>query len=164
MVRSICFILLASSAVYGQSIGAAPNFEVASVKPSPQPDPGKPMYFGCRGGPFDKRDPVRWRCQNQTVFSLISLAYNLKRYQLSQQPGVIDSERYEIDAKVPEGTTIEQFREMQQNLLKERFKLAAHFEKKELPGYELVVAKGGLKMQHAEPPRQTQKTRLALGR
>ena len=153
MVRSICFILLASSAAYGQSIGAAPNFEVASVKPSPQADPGKPMYFGCRGGPGDKRDPVRWRCQNQTVFSLISLAYNLKRYQLNQQPGVIDSERYEIDAKVPEGTTIEQFREMQQNLLKERFKLAAHFEKKELPGYELVVAKGGLKMQHAEPPK-----------
>ncbi len=42
---------------------------------------------------------------------------------------------------------------MQQNLLKERFKLAVHFEKKELPGYELVVAKGGLKMQPAEPPK-----------
>src|SRR5262249_26876445 len=115
-------------------------------------DPGKPMYFGCRGGPTDKRDPVRWRCQNQNVYSLISQAYNLKRYQLTQQPGIFDSERYEIDATVPEGTTVEQFRLMQQNLLKERCKLAVHFEKKELPGYELVVGKGGLKVQPAEPP------------
>ena len=59
MVRSICFILLASSPAYGQSIGAAPSFEVAPVKPSPQPDPGKPMYFGCRYG--TARRPVWYR-------------------------------------------------------------------------------------------------------
>ncbi len=152
MVRSLCFLLLTSIAAYGQSTGAALEFEVASVKPSPPPEPGKPMYFGCRGGPGDKRDPVRWRCQNQNVYSLISLAYKLQRYQLTQQPGIFDAERYEIDATVPEGTTIEQFRQMQQNLLKERFKLTVHFEKKELPGFELVVAKGGVKMQQAEPP------------
>jgi uncharacterized protein (TIGR03435 family) len=153
MVRTICFLLFTSGAVYCQSIDAAPNFEVASIKPSPPPDPGKPMYFGCRGGPSDKRDPVRWRCQSQTVYSLITSAYNLKRYQLTQPPNSFDSERYEIDATVPEGTTVEQFRQMQQNLLKERFKAAVHFEKKELPGYELVLAKGGLKMGQAEPPK-----------
>jgi len=153
MLRSICFVLLASGAAYGQSVSAESTFEVVSVKPSPPPEPGKPMYFGCRGGPRDKGDPIRWRCQNQSTFSLISQAYNLKRYQLAQPPGAIGSELYEINATVPEGSTIEQFRQMQQSLLKERFKLAVHFEKKEFAGYELVVAKGGLKMPQAEPPK-----------
>src|SRR5437016_2868683 len=69
-----------------------------------------------------------------------------------------DEERAQTGRRIgprrePERATIEQFRQMQQNLLKERFKLAVHFEKKELPGYELVAAKGGLKMQQAEPPK-----------
>jgi len=39
---------------------------------------------------------------------------------------------------------------MLQNLLVERFGLAVHRETRELPIYELVVAKGGLKMKEAE--------------
>jgi uncharacterized protein (TIGR03435 family) len=52
-------------------------------------------------------------------------------------------------AKVPEGTTKEQFRLMQQKLLAERFNLVVHREKKEMPIYELVVAKSGSKLKEA---------------
>ena len=88
-----------------------------------------------------------------TVWNLISNAYNLKRYQMPADS--FDADRYEITATIAAGTTREQFREMLKNLLKERFQLAVHFEKKEVPGYELVVAKGGLKMKEAQPPKDS---------
>jgi uncharacterized protein (TIGR03435 family) len=43
-------------------------------------------------------------------------------------------------------TTPEQSHAMLQNLLVERFKMAVHRETKQLSGYSLVVAKGGLKL------------------
>ena len=43
-------------------------------------------------------------------------------------------------------TPIQQFKEMLQNLLSDRFKLAFHRETKDLPSYSLLVAKGGPKM------------------
>jgi uncharacterized protein (TIGR03435 family) len=97
-----------------------------------------------------------------TVLNLISNAYNLKRYQMPSDN--FEADRYEITATIAVGTTREQFREMLKNLLKERFKLAAHFEKKEVPGYELVVAKGGVKMKEAQPPKDHPDDGKAPGR
>src|SRR5262249_55494855 len=54
--------------------------------------------------------------------------------------------RFDIIAKVPEGATKEQVRTMLQNLLVDRFRLALHHETKELPLYELTLAKNGPKM------------------
>lgn len=146
----VCMILLARPA-YSEPADASSSFEVASIKPAPPREPNMGMRVGCDGGPGTK-DPSRWTCQNMTVSNLISMAYALKRYQMSDQEA-FQADRFNITAKLPEGTTREQFRQMQQNLLKERFKLALHFEKKETSGYELVVAKNGLKMKESEPPK-----------
>jgi uncharacterized protein (TIGR03435 family) len=73
---------------------------------------------------------------------LIMRAYDLKDYQFSG-PGWADSTRFNISAKIAPGTTKEQFQEMQQNLLADRFKFTFHREKKEMAEYELVVVKGG---------------------
>jgi uncharacterized protein (TIGR03435 family) len=54
-------------------------------------------------------------------------------------------------AKVPEGTTRDQFRQMQLNLLIDRFGLKFHSETREVQGYELVVAKDGPKFKESEP-------------
>jgi uncharacterized protein (TIGR03435 family) len=81
------------------------------------------------------------------------MAYNLKVYQMAGQivsPGP-RNDQFDVVANVPEGTTTEQFSAMQLSLLKERFKLALHFDKKEMEGYELVVARGGIKMKEAAP-------------
>jgi uncharacterized protein (TIGR03435 family) len=40
---------------------------------------------------------------------------------------------------------------MLQTMLTDRCKLKVHFETKELPVYDLVIAKGGLKMKEATP-------------
>jgi uncharacterized protein (TIGR03435 family) len=145
---SFVLFTLVCGVAYSQPSGPALTFEVASVKLSPPPN--GLIRVGCTGGPGSK-DPGRWTCQNTTVFNLISNAYNLKRYQMPSDN--FDADRYEIIATMAAGTTREQFREMLKNLLKERFKLVAHFEKKEVPGYELVVAKGGVRMKEAQPPK-----------
>jgi uncharacterized protein (TIGR03435 family) len=66
-------------------------------------------------------------------------------------PNTMSGPAYDIEAKVPPGTTKEQANEMMRNLLKARFHLAVHFEKRNLDGYELLVAKGGPKLTPAAP-------------
>ncbi len=79
---------------------------------------------------------------------LVSQAYDLRSYQLSG-PDLLNSERFIVVAKVPAGATKEEFRVMQQNLLKERFGLTFHREKKEMQMYELTVGKNGPKMKES---------------
>jgi uncharacterized protein (TIGR03435 family) len=65
-------------------------------------------------------------------------------------PGWIDSEKYDVIANVPPGTTKELFQKMLQNLLIERFNLVLHHETKILPLYELTVAKSGPKLKKSD--------------
>ncbi len=60
-------------------------------------------------------------------------------------PGV-DSPRFDITAKIPKGTTKEEYRLMLQNLLAERLRLTTHNGTKEMPVYNLVVGKNGPKL------------------
>jgi uncharacterized protein (TIGR03435 family) len=53
------------------------------------------------------------------------------------------ADKWDIDAKTDGPTTFPQKAEMLQALLGERFGLKFHWEKKEVPGYSLVIAKGG---------------------
>jgi uncharacterized protein (TIGR03435 family) len=152
-------LLVAASFGYCQTAGASsPTFEVASVKPSDPRATDTGGILGCRGGPGGG-DPIRWTCRRERLLALIAEAYRLRSYQLPDgglsarsRPDVHQSDEFDIDAKVPEGTTVEQFQQMKQNLLKERFKLALHFEKKEVDGCELTVARGGLKMKESRSP------------
>jgi len=61
----------------------------------------------------------------------------------------MSSERYDLAAKVPEGATIEQVHIMLQHLLAERFALVVRQEARQLPGFRLVVAKGGAKLRRS---------------
>jgi uncharacterized protein (TIGR03435 family) len=76
-------------------------------------------------------------------------AFDLRPYQLSSRD-FGGNQTYEIQAKVPIGTKPDQLRTMLRTLLIERFGLVYHFEKRESRVFELVVAKGGLKMKHSE--------------
>lgn len=115
-------------------------FEVATVKH------GRPGDYSAagRGGP-GTRDPTTYSVENYPMSSLLGIAYGINSYQLSG-PSWLDEERFTVTAKVPEGASKEQLALMMRNLLIERFKLVAHFEKRESAGYRLVVAKGGPKL------------------
>jgi uncharacterized protein (TIGR03435 family) len=125
---------------------ASPTFEVASIKPSAPQQAGRFMMRQ-RGGPGTP-DPTQYSVEGFPLSRVIMQAYGVQSYQISG-PSWIDSERYDIVAKVPPGTTKEQFQLMLQSLLAERFKLVVHKETKELPTYALVVAKGGPKMKES---------------
>jgi uncharacterized protein (TIGR03435 family) len=95
------------------------------------------------------------------VSTVISYAYKLPNNQSVRLSGVPDWARgltdvYDIEATgvIPDGlstqTRSDRMRVMVQALLADRFKLAIHRETKEMPVYELVVAKGGPKLQPAD--------------
>lgn len=130
--------------------GAAPlSFEVASVKPSAPPADGM-VIRRMAGGP-GSTDPGTLTYTNLPLKMMVVRAYGLKEYQV-EGPEWIDSIGYDVTAKVPPGTTREQFQQMLQTLLAERFKLTVHRETRQLPVYALVVAKGGPKMKEAPTP------------
>lgn len=151
-------LILACSLAYGQAAadgtnGAKLEFEVASVKPS-APFGNGPIMVGMHGGPGTD-DPGRLTITNLNLADLITYAYDVKRSQISGAPAWLETERFEITAKVPAGATKAQTRTMLQSLLAERFKLAVHQETKEMAMYALVVNKGGPKMKEStveEPP------------
>ncbi len=138
----IAAFFIAAGLAFAQT-SAKLEFEVASVKPAPPPGDGR-ILVGGRGGP-GSQDPSQMTFNNATVKMLLINAYNVKSYQVTG-PSWIDTERYNIIAKVPEGTSKADGQVMLQNLLAERFKIVLHRETKELPLYELNVAKGGSKL------------------
>ena len=56
------------------------------------------------------------------------------------------TERYDINAKLPDGSAVDKIPEMMQSLLTERFGLEVHRDKKEMPVYVLLVGKPPLKL------------------
>jgi uncharacterized protein (TIGR03435 family) len=137
-------LTLASVLGYGQAENAS-SFEVASFKPAP----ASARAIQCGGGPGTS-DPIAWRCSNVPVGLLISRAYGFQAYQFRpNDPCCVD--RFDCAAKVPEGTTQEQFQQMLRNLLAERLKLALHLERKEMAIYELTVGEKGAKIKPSQP-------------
>ena len=133
--------MLTCSAVHAQTVAPQPQFEVASIRPSAPATPGGVTRVMANGG-LGTKDPGLFTCQNYSLANLITSAYSLDHYQLSG-PDWLTTLKFDITARVPEGATRNQFKLMLQNLLAERFNLASHMEVRDLPVYELVVAKNG---------------------
>ena len=119
-------------------------FEVASIKPSPNPDEGRtPWRF--------KQNPGGIDYKYITVPTLIQKAFGIEDYQLTLPRGY-QSQEWDIIAKAPANSRTQDFPLMLRSLLADRFQLTFHRETKELPVYELVVAKGGSKLKEVPPP------------
>jgi uncharacterized protein (TIGR03435 family) len=144
MIRTSAGILLALlSTAAAQTV----QFEVASIKPAPPPD--GTHFTRISGGP-GWPDPSLFICENCSLSMLIMRAYGLKDYQFSG-PGWAESARFTISAKIPVGTTREQFQQMQRGLLVERFGLTFHHENREMAQYDLALAKNGPKFKESPP-------------
>jgi uncharacterized protein (TIGR03435 family) len=99
---------------------------------------------------------------NITVQEMIASAYGVAIYQISGAPGWVESDRYDVEAKMGETmmNKISQIQpserpyarqKMMRALMEDRFKLTIHRETKNLPVYSLVVAKNGPKLQESKP-------------
>ncbi|MDR3699324.1 MAG: TIGR03435 family protein [Candidatus Sulfopaludibacter sp.] len=132
--------LLAAGAPAAWSQDARPAYEAASVKPN-NSGSGSSSSNGSKG---------------QIVFTNVSLkrlierAYDVKPFQVTS-PDWVENLRFDIAAKYPPDTKPEERSLMLRSLLEDRFKLAVHHDSKEMPGFALVVAKGGFKLKPVEP-------------
>jgi uncharacterized protein (TIGR03435 family) len=135
MYRLLPIIFVALGTLRGQQ----PTFEVASIKPSTERS-----VRGSDGGPGSK-DPTRYTFGQVTVLDLIMVGWHVDPFQVSSKLP-LDQQRFDFVAKLPPDATREQFRAMLQNFLADRFHLKAHMESKEFPGYALVEAKTGFRL------------------
>ena len=140
-----CLPLLVAGAAFAQR---SPESEVASVKLA-APQTGDGVFVGVRGGP-GTQDPTRITYVNESLRNLLMEAYGVRAYQVSGQ-GWIDTQRYDIAAKVAEGASKDQVRVMLQNLLAGRFRLVLHHEARDSPVFELMVARSGSKLRTSSP-------------
>jgi uncharacterized protein (TIGR03435 family) len=136
-------LLLLAEVAFAQNTQKSLEFEVASVKLA-APQTGGGVFVGVRGGPGTK-DPTRITYVNESFRNLLTEAYDVRAYQVSG-PDWIDTQRYDITARVAEGVTKDQVRVMLQTLLADRFKAALRHETREFPIFELTVAKSGSKL------------------
>jgi uncharacterized protein (TIGR03435 family) len=142
-LAGIILIAFVPVLTYAQTADARPTFDVASIKPS-DPTAG---FLRWNGGPGTK-DPGLFTCENCSLITLLSMAYEVPHYRISA-PDWTQNTKFVVSAKVPAGATKEQFLVMMQNMLAVRFKLAVHREQKEMQTYDLVIAKGGPKLRRS---------------
>ena len=133
----IVVIVTTGSALRAQS----PAFEVATVKVNRSGS-------GASNGP--RLTNGRLSAENGTLKRFLQVAYDLNALQISG-PGWLDSDRFDLAAKSPQGVPDSDLMPMLQSLLKERFQLTLHRENKEMPVYDLIVAKEGLKISVFDP-------------
>ena len=121
------------------------EFDVASVRQNKSDgkafmnvDPTPGDNFAPTGGLYSAR--------NISLVLYIAFAYKLTHKQLqsvlSQAPWTME-DRFDIEARAAGDPSKEQYRMMMRSLLADCFKMAVHFETREVPIYGLVLVKPG---------------------
>jgi len=151
MTRLIAGLILVAGLTFGQG-----GFDAVSIKPS---DPlSNTMHIGI--GPSGS-----FEASGVDLMSLIAQAYNVRGFQIVGGTGWMVDDKYTIvtkdEAKTPSGAELSATNDAQRQqaqdrlmakvraMLADRFQLKIHRETKEMPVYELTIAKGGVKMQAA---------------
>lgn len=128
------------------------SFEVATVRPSDQPAGNSSM-----NSTGDRMEAT------MTARSLIEYAYGLRDFELSGGPGWLNDASWKVQATIqppdPQAqdeearkARINRHMQMVQSLLVDHFKLQCHMTTRELPVYELVINRGGLKLSETTAP------------
>jgi uncharacterized protein (TIGR03435 family) len=151
--RSLSYVAVLSfcaAAVPAQTAPGRLAFEVASVKPSPPPEsPMAEMVMRAQENSKESMPvgmiPLKGMTvslQKRSLRSLIAAAYRVRMSQVSG-PGWIAELRFDIEAKLPEGSSTKTVNEMLQTLLEDRFALKVRRETRSVSGFALLVGKDG---------------------
>ncbi len=131
-----------------------PSFEVATIKPTPAGTRMMRIQW----------TPDGFLMENVSLRQIIRNAYGANSdAQLTGGPQSLLDQHFDIQAKLDPDEVVRvkalsrdekqrQLALMMQSLLRDRFQLRMHVETRELPTYDLVVAKGGSKLQPSAPP------------
>jgi uncharacterized protein (TIGR03435 family) len=131
------------------------EYEVVLIKPSKPSNSGR-IRIGITN------TPDGLTAENSTAQSLINEAYGTQDFQIIESPGWVNSEMYDIEAKMDRSVSdaLEKLRpaerkrarqKMLQDILADRMKLIIHRDYKESAVYYLVVERGGPKLHTANP-------------
>jgi uncharacterized protein (TIGR03435 family) len=115
----------------GPPVDPNTRFEVVAIKGFDESYSGQ-VLMGMTPGRFESRLPVG---------VLLRQALQKADYQIVGAPGWMDTQRYSITAKPPEGVPPTAMSVLLANLLKDRFQLATHLETREQPIFHLVMAR-----------------------
>ena len=115
------------------------TFDVASIRPN---------HSGSTDSNVDSTAGGRLTVTNETLRELIKLAFSVKDYQIAGAPGWIDSERYDIAAKIATAAklSLEDLKALLRALLADRFSMKSHIETKEGMIYTLRIGKDGSRL------------------
>ena len=152
MSKRAAVILLTAIAVCGAVAQVRqPEFEVASVRLNRLDD----RIVRVNVGPGN-----RFSARGYTLGLLIQRAYGVMGWNISGGPEWVHTDRWDVTAKgnTTGNLTESQLQQMLQRLLAERFRLRLHKESKEVAGYAMTVARGGVRMQAAAIPAETPDT------
>ena len=128
------FVITAILAVFVASLSAqtrTTQFDVASIHEN-RSGSGEGSLGPTRDGYEASNIPVRL---------LVVRAFNVRAFQVVGGPAWIDAARFDIIGRGSGNTTEEQARLMLRQLLFDRFKLRVRTEMRELPVYDLIVAR-----------------------
>jgi len=131
--------------VFWSGMAFAQVFDVASVKPSER-------IVGKDFGNQISVKPRGFSARNTTLKRLIGEAYRLPPHQVTGGMNWLDVREYDIEAKLDAPVNKDEIALRLRTLLTDRFGLAFHHEEKEMNVYELVVDKGGAKIQRVRDP------------
>jgi len=144
-------LLLAAASILPAAAALAQQpltFEVSTVKPHGQ-------------GAFWRLQPTPdgYTASNVSLLKLVGEAYGIFDPKLiTGGPPWIDTDKFDLEAKFDTASspnakhlTYRQRADMLQPLLADRFHLKVHLETKDFPVYNLILAKGGPKLQEAKP-------------
>jgi len=141
-------LLVAASGVVVSAVAQAPQFEVATVRPSSPQTVARPGYRMWRSGGPGTDDPGILTITLFPLRLLVRDAFGVPPDHIVG-PAWIDDEKYDIVAKVPLGSTRADASLMLRSLLIERLHMSVRLEPREMPGYVLTVAKGGPKLRES---------------
>jgi uncharacterized protein (TIGR03435 family) len=154
MLRLVA-VLICQGVLFSQ-VATAPAFEAASVKRNNSPEGRSELHMNADGVTIT----------NYRLRFLIPNVYGIAVYQLAGAPQWLDSDKYDIIARAPKGSSDEQLRFMLQQLLVDRFGLKFHRELRDVPGYAVVIANDKPKFTIEKKPDQQGKDdgRVGAGR
>jgi uncharacterized protein (TIGR03435 family) len=134
-VRSFfCLVLLSLAGASSASTQSRLTFEVATIKQA-----------GDRGLIATRIDGAFAKFTRASLRGLISRAYGVQYYQVSG-PDWMTHTFFDINAKLPSGSSPKDLPEMLQSLLEDRCGLTLHRQMREFSVYAMTVAKDGSKL------------------
>jgi|SRR5579863_344397 len=137
---SLLTLVMRGQTAASQAIPTATHFDVVAIRESKGPGGGDRMSL--QDGSL--------QVNNLLLKSLITSAYGVREVLIFGLPGWAEQARYNIRARVTDadpkaldGIGREQRRALMAAMLEDRFHLKVHAVTKNLPVYDLVVARGG---------------------